>query len=444
MRRPTPPVTAAAGARAPEARRRARARATARMLGRVAAGVVLTLVVGAAGSGMTLFVTAAPPGVHGSTARVEPDVGQAVVTWPEGPAAAAFAVRGIEGAAGSSGSGAPLPMASIAKLLLALVVLEKRPLAPGELGPPITLDEDDVAHLREGVSQGASVLPVAAGDQLSQRQLLEAAMVISASNAAMTLADWAFGSQEGYLDAARRWLGDRSIEGISPADASGLSSRGTATAPALLELMRALDEVPALAEISGLRTTTLPRLGQVDNSNRSLGSVGIDSGKTGSLRLHGQTILVGADHEVGDDTVRIHAVLLGVPPSIDRDAAIAALVQSAGANLQMRELVPTGAVAAVYRADWGGALSLVTAAPIRAVHWAGQSVAIAIDVPTKASSAARAAGVLHVTVGHDTLSVPLEARGALEPPDLEWRLANPSAVLEWAIDDLEDVAAAAR
>src|SRR5690606_14001780 len=109
------------------------------------------------------------------------------IAWPAGIEAAGFEVEGVAGAAGATGDPAARPMASIAKLLFALVLLDARPLAAGEQGPSIVLDDGDVAHLAAGVRDGATVLPVAAGDVLTQRQLLEAAMLMSASNATVTL-----------------------------------------------------------------------------------------------------------------------------------------------------------------------------------------------------------------------------------------------------------------
>ena len=69
------------------------------------------------------------------------------------------------------------------------------------------------------------MLPVAAGDVLTQRQLLEAALLKSAANATMTLADWAFGGAEGYVAAAERWLEERGIDGITVADVHWICER---------------------------------------------------------------------------------------------------------------------------------------------------------------------------------------------------------------------------
>lgn len=371
--------------------------------------------------------SAAAPSTTLSVEQIPTEIGRAEVDWPAGVAAAAFEVEGVEGAIGFAGDTGSRPMASVAKLLFAAVLLDARPLAPGETGPSITLDESDVAHLVDGARQGASVLPVAAGDVLTQRQLLEAAMVISASNATMTLADWAWGSHDGYISAAEAWLDERGIDGIEVADASGLSDRGVATTEGLLELMDAVDARPAVREISGTATADLPRIGRVENTNESLGSAGIDSGKTGNLYAHGRTVLVGATREVGGTPMRIRVALLGMDPGVDRGAVTAALVDSVAANLQWLTVLPAEAAVARYDVPWGAPVRLETTSPIRILHWRGTPVRTAVDAPP--AWAPGAAASLELLVGATSRSVPLAQSGVPSEPSLDWRLQQAAEVL---------------
>lgn len=371
---------------------------------------------GADASGIAAAGGAPMPSAALHTAEVAPDVGTARVEWPEGVRAAAFDVDGVEGAAGTTGDAGALPMASIAKLVFALVLLEERPLAQGEQGPAITLDDDDLRHLADGRRERASVLPVQAGDVLSQRQLLEAAMLMSASNATMTLADWAFGSHDGYLAAAERWLDARGLDGIEVADASGLSARGVATAADLLEVMDAVDDEPTLLEVTGMEATTLPRVGRVENSNEALGAAGIDSGKTGSLIAHGRTVLAGATRTIDGTSVRIHVALLGIAPGVDRGAATAALVDSIATNLQRLPVLSSGAVVGWYDLPWSEPIALETMTAVRLLHWRGTPVRIAVDAP--AAWSAGVAASLDVQVGDTSRSLPLELTGAEATPNL--------------------------
>ncbi len=91
--------------------------------------------------------------------------------WPAQGEAALF-VDGI-GQVGSFGGQSPLPMASTAKMMTALLVLEDHPLALNDPGPTITVTRADVNTYYADRNQGESVLPVAAGEQISQYQLLQ-------------------------------------------------------------------------------------------------------------------------------------------------------------------------------------------------------------------------------------------------------------------------------
>lgn len=390
----------------------------------LAAVAAITMAIGCVGGAA---VASAAPAVTLSVDDIELEVGEADVAWSEGVAAAAFEVEGVEGAAGAAGDRSARPMASVAKLLFAAVLLEARPLESGAPGPSIELDDRDVAHLSEGVRRGASVLPVAAGDVLTQRQLLEAALLMSAANATTTLADWAFGSQEGYIAAAERWLDERGIEGITVADSSGLSARGTATTTGLLELMGAVDEQPVVREISGMTSTTLPRVGAVENTNEALGSAGVDSGKTGNLYAHGRTVLVGATREVDGVRVRIHVALLGIQPHVDRGAATAALVDSVVANLELLSVLPAATPVAQYDVPWGRPIALETTTPVRFLHWRGTPVRVTVDASQEWDADASAR--LAVAVGETVRTVPLEATGAPPAPSLEARLQHVADVL---------------
>ena len=122
----------------------------------------------------------------------------AVLPWPAQGEAALF-VDGL-GEAGSSGGQTPLPMASTAKMMTALLVLEDHPLALNEPGPTVTVTRADVNAFYAERNQGESVLPVVAGEQLSEYQLLQGLLLPSASNFAEMLAAWDVGNVPAFVD----------------------------------------------------------------------------------------------------------------------------------------------------------------------------------------------------------------------------------------------------
>ena len=94
------------------------------------------------------------------------------------------------------------PRLALAKLITVQVVLDKYPLAAGESGPLIAMSGDDEARYWWTVNVGGSNARVVAGEQISQRQLIEGILLASANNMADSLAIWAFGSMDSYHQAA--------------------------------------------------------------------------------------------------------------------------------------------------------------------------------------------------------------------------------------------------
>src|SRR5215813_9629216 len=64
------------------------------------------------------------------------------------------------------------PIASVAKVMTAYLVLRDRPLRLGEVGPAITLTEADVADTDRRRGQQESVVSIVAGEQLTELQAL--------------------------------------------------------------------------------------------------------------------------------------------------------------------------------------------------------------------------------------------------------------------------------
>src|SRR3954453_2386590 len=91
------------------------------------------------------------------------------------------------------------PIASVAKVMTAYLVLRDHPLRPGEDGPTITLSDADVADTDRRRGHEESVVSIVAGEQLSERQALQALLLPSANNIAAGLAQWEAGSERGFL-----------------------------------------------------------------------------------------------------------------------------------------------------------------------------------------------------------------------------------------------------
>src|SRR3954451_7718820 len=101
------------------------------------------------------------------------------------------------------------PIASVAKVMTAYLVLRDHPLRPGEDGPAITLTDADVADTERRAARDESVVSIAAGERLTELQALQALLLPSANNLAAVLARWDAGSANRFV--ARMNATERSL-----------------------------------------------------------------------------------------------------------------------------------------------------------------------------------------------------------------------------------------
>ena len=83
--------------------------------------------------------------------------------------------------------------------MTAYLVLRDHPLRLGQGGPTITLTDADVADTDRRRGQDQSVVSIAAGEQLTELQALQALLLPSANNIAAVLARWDAGSADGFV-----------------------------------------------------------------------------------------------------------------------------------------------------------------------------------------------------------------------------------------------------
>jgi D-alanyl-D-alanine carboxypeptidase (penicillin-binding protein 5/6) len=233
------------------------------------------------------------------------------VSWP----ASGVAAADISGYGVTDGPGATrqLPIASVAKLMTAYVILQDHPLSASGSGPGITVGPAAAAQYPSQVADGDSVVAVAAGETITERQALEALLLPSADNMAWILARWDAGSQAAFaarMNAAARSL---AMTGTRYTDPSGLDPSTTSTAADQVRLGFAAMHVPALAAITAESTAVVPVAGVVRNTNALLGQDGIVGLKTGSTQAAGGCLLVAAWQEMSGHSTLIVAAAFGQP-----------------------------------------------------------------------------------------------------------------------------------
>ena len=185
-----------------------------------------------------------------------------------------------------------LPIASITKLMTALVVLD----AGLPLDETITITEDDKDHLRNTHSR------LQVGSQLTRRELLHVALMSSENRAAAALGRTHPAGRAAFvqlMNAKARLLGMRSTQF---ADSTGLDGNNLSTARDLVKLAHAASAHPLIREFTttaesevepGTRRT--PMLYR--NSNRLVrgGNWDIQLSKTGYLNEAGRCLVMQAE-----------------------------------------------------------------------------------------------------------------------------------------------------
>jgi len=214
----------------------------------------------------------------------------------------------------------PVPIASVAKVMTAYVVLRDHPLQPGEDGPTITLTDADLADTERRRRQQQSVVPIAAGEQLTELQALQALLLPSANNIAAVLARWDASSVDRFvarMNAAARSLGMTHTRYTDP---SGFDDATVSTAVDQVRLVDRAMRVSAFASIVATASATLPVAGTVHNTNTLLGLHGFVGVKTGSDAAAGGCFAFRAIRWIDGKRTTITGVVLG-QPGHDRIAA---------------------------------------------------------------------------------------------------------------------------
>jgi serine-type D-Ala-D-Ala carboxypeptidase (penicillin-binding protein 5/6) len=305
---------------------RGQARATTRRI-RIrrirAAGLLAGIAVIAAFLGYQLLASssstaASPTDVLRSERRGAPGDAVPGTVWPADGQAAFVQAGQSQIHAGPNQHAAAI--ASIAKVMTAYLVLRDHPLRLGQDGPTITLTETDVADTDRRRGQEESVVSVAAGEQLTEQQALQALLLPSANNVAAVLARWDAGSVDQFvakMNATARSLGMTHTRYTDP------SGYDDATVSTAADQVRIVDRAMRLAAFSGLVATpsaTLPVAGTVHNTNTLLGHDGFVGVKTGSDHAAGGCFAFRAVRWVDDKRTTITGVVLG-QPGRDRIAA---------------------------------------------------------------------------------------------------------------------------
>ncbi len=263
------------------------------------------------------------------------------LAWPrEGQAA--VAVEGL-GTLGVHGGEPPVPIASLAKVMTAYLVLEDDPLEAGEEGFLIEVSGADVEDLDRRIALNQSVVAVEAGEVLSERQALEALLLPSANNVATLLAVHEAGSVEAFVAEMNEAAAELGMGRTRYTDPSGFEDTTVSTAADQLKLGRAAMTDPTFAEIVAMPSAELPVAGIVANYNELVGHEGFVGIKTGSDEAAGGCLLFARRIHAGGRTLTVLGSVLGQREGDFIQAALASardLAASAAAAVQRTSTGP--------------------------------------------------------------------------------------------------------
>jgi len=220
-----------------------------------------------------------------------------------------------------------VPIASLAKVMTAYLTLKRYPLSAAQDGITITVSVPQAQAVAEEARQRQSVVAVRAGEQLTERQLLEALLIPSGNNIARMLAALAGGSETHFvaeMNAEARALG---MDHTTYTDPSGFDPGTVSTAADQLRVFRRAIRFPVFRQIVSMASVTLPVAGTLTNYNPLIAEG--YAGKTGSDSAAGGCLAFFTDVSVGERRLTAVGVVLGQGEGSETSVLLAAAGEAA-------------------------------------------------------------------------------------------------------------------
>lgn len=419
----------------PEREERRRRRRRGGVIAAIVVLVVVALVGAYAGWALTAPV-ALPSAVTRVPTVAAPD---AVDLSLGGPGTWAVSVEGGQEHLGPEASGLWLTvdpdearsMASVTKLVTALVVLDRRPLeGPDDEGPTLTFHGVQALYDKYYV-QNATVARMRPGSTMSQRDVLEMMLVISASNYAEAAARWAYGSTWSFVQAANAWLDENGLDDTRVVEPSGIDPRNTSTASDMVALARLAMADPTIADIVGMASLDVP--GFSGSNTNALVRSGVARGiKTGTLDAEGANLLFSATVGVGlAEPLEVTGVVLGGSSQRQNASSVESLLGALRGGFHDVPLGEAGREVGDYETAWGATAKMVTAEAASLFTWSDTPITAELTTTElRRGVAGEKVGTLTWTSGPNSTTVDLVLDRDIELPDAEWRLTHPFELLD--------------
>jgi len=389
----------------------------------VPVGLVVLVIVAYCTTMAVWPLTAVAPQI--TAASLQPVTAEAAsLVWPK-KGAAGVGVEGLGDAAASTADESAI--ASITKVVTALMVLDKSPVTAEDQGVQFHFTYGDSLDYWNYLRRNESAIDVPAGGSLTEYQMLEGMLVGSANNYADRLAANWWPSDSAFANAANDWIDARGITGITIADPTGFDEANTATPTALIDLAALAMSDPVVAGIVKQKKITLPGAGEVENTNELLADKGVVGLKTGTL--DGYNLLAAKDITVDGTTVRVYSAVLNQPDSKTRWSASRTLLSQLEKQLQASPSVPAGLTVGTVHTRWGQSVPVITTAQADVVLWNGASAKVTSNLKLGAWNKGAKAGTLTAAGPLNSTTVDATLQTELEGPGFWWRITHPMDLL---------------
>jgi len=351
-----------------------------------------------------------------------PAAGQVELPWPVyGQAALGASGYGV---LDTSGDQTAVPIASITKVITALAILERKPLGDGQEGPDITLGFADTQLFEDYFAKGGSVVKVTAGEKLSEYQALQAMLIPSGNNIADSLANWAFGSVDGYIKYANNMLREMGLAKTQVADASGFSPSSVSSAEELVKIGERALANPVIAKIVSQKSANLPVAGEISNVNWSLGQDNVIGIKTGNTDEAGGCFLFASEREIDGQSIKLIGAILGAPTRNQAISDSQLVIQQADSGFQNRILVKAGDPIGQYQSPWNTSVLAVAEDDISGLIWKGLSAEVESKLSNLQAGSEKdlTSGTITVVVGDKQVKGKAVLAQNLSGPSWTWRI----------------------
>ncbi|MFG2679291.1 D-alanyl-D-alanine carboxypeptidase [Streptomyces sp. NPDC048392] len=358
------------------------------------------------------------------------DGGKPEIPWPSS-GQAALDVQGI-GSFGSSGDQKPVPIASVAKVMTAYVILRDHSLKSGAEGPEIRIDQAAEDQSQAGQESTVNVFE---GDSISQREALESILIASANNVARLLARWDAGSEKAFVEKMNAAAKDLGMTNTTYTDPSGLDNTTVSTAVDQVKLAKEAMKQPAFREVATMMSYDDYKGVNHSNWNHLVGHNDVVGIKTGTTTSALGNLVFAAKKEVGGETRTIIGAVVrqpaGGPDNTILGAALDSgdkLIRAAQDTLKSSTILEKGSIVGYVDDGLGGRTPVVATQDVKAVGWGGLTVKLTFDGDEVPHTAKAGTEVGTLTVGDGGTSgavkVPVALRDDLVEPGFPAKLTR--------------------